>query len=233
MFQTLIYVAIFVIVPLFSASNGSATSGDSIYAQYTPFASVVVIFLSMLILSLNTLGIERQSLTTLFLFPIERRRLLWGKNLAVLLLGLALLVVLMLVCVIFSRQQSMILPATIIGLAGMGVTLGSGNLSSVYFPRYQRAIGQRGYSATGGQAQSGGCLNQVMSLVMLVTTAILLVPVALGIGIPFFLNMQWLWLAAMPLSLAYGLGLYVLFTNLAAKRLLAMEPEILAITTRE
>lgn len=234
MFQTLIYVAIFVIVPLFSASNGSTTrAAGSFYAQYTPFASVAVILLSMLVLSLNTLGIERQSLTALLLFPIDRRRLLWGKNLAVLLLGLALLVVLMLVCAVFARQPTMILPATIIGLAGMGVTLGSSNLSSVYFPRYQRAIGQRGYSATGGQAQSGGCLNQVMSLVMLVTTAVLLAPVALAIGIPFFLNTQWVWLITMPLSLAYGLGFYVLFTNLSAKRMLATEPEILALTTRE
>lgn len=233
MFQTLIYVAIFVLAPLFTTSNGTASSRESLYAQYTPFAAVAVLFLSILILSLNTLGIERQSLTTLFLFPIDRRRLLWGKNAAVFLLGMIMLVLLMLVCVIFSRQQTMILPATIIGLAGMGVTLGSGNLSSVYFPRYQRAIGQRGYVATGGQAQSGGCLNQVMSLVMLVTTAILLTPVALGIGIPFFLNMQWLWFASMPLSLAYGLGLYILFTNLSAKRMLAREPEILATTTRE
>lgn len=233
MFQSLIYVVIFVLLPLFNAANGNITREDGFYANYAPFSSVAVVILFMLMLSLNTLGMERQSLTALLLFPIDRRRLLWGKNLTVFLLGLIMLIALMIVSAVISHEQTMILPATIIGLAGMGVTLGSGNLSSVYFPRYQRAIGQRGYAATGGQVQSGGCLNQLMSLVMLVTTVILLTPVALGIGIPFFLNMQWLWLAAMPLSLAYGLGLYVLFTNLAAKRLLVTEPEILAITTRE
>ncbi len=233
MFQSLIYVVVFVVFPLFSASNGTHAAGDGFYASYTPFASVAVVFLFALTLSLNTLGIERKSLTTLFLFPIDRRRLLWGKNLAVFLLGFIALVVLMLVSAVTTHEQAMILPATIIGLAGLGVTLGAGNLSSIYFPRYQKTIGQRGYSATGGQAQSGGCLNQLMSLVMLLATVVMLAPVALGIGIPFFVNMQWVWLATMPLSLAYGAGLYFLFTNLAAKRMLATEPEILAATTRD
>ncbi|MEO7022286.1 MAG: hypothetical protein ABI234_19215 [Ktedonobacteraceae bacterium] len=233
MFQSLIYVVVFVVFPLFSASNGAHAAGDIFYASYTPFASVAVVFLFALTLSLNTLGIERKSLTTLFLFPIDRRRLLWGKNLAVFLLGFIALVILMLVSAVTTHEQAMILPATIIGLAGLGVTLGAGNLSSIYFPRYQKTIGQRGYSATGGQAQSGGCLNQLMSLVMLLATVVMLAPVALGIGIPFFVNIQWVWLATMPLSLAYGAGLYFLFTNLAAKRMLATEPEILAATTRD
>ncbi|MGH2482318.1 MAG: putative ABC transporter permease subunit, partial [Ktedonobacteraceae bacterium] len=232
MFQSLFYVLIFVLVPTFSGGSGK-NRGDSFYSNYTPFAVAAVIFLFMLTLSLNTLGIERQSLTALFLFPIDRKRLLWGKNLAVALLGCGALVVLMVFCAVATHEQAMILPAVVIGLAGMAITLGSGNLSSTYFPRYQRAIGQRGYSATGGPAQSGGCLNQIMSLVMLVTTAVLLTPVALGIGIPFFMNAQWVWLATIPLSLLYGAVLYLLFTNLAAKRMLATEPEILAITTRE
>lgn len=232
MFQTLIYVVVFVLFPAFNAAGGRGGRGV-FYANYAPFASVAVIFLSMLTLSLNTLGLERKSLSTLFLFPIDRRRLLWGKNLAVALLGTVVLVVLMIFCAVTSREQAMILPAVVIALAGMGITLGSGNLASTYFPRYQRSIGQRGYSATGGQAQSGGCLNQLMSIVMLLTTVLLLIPVALGIGIPFFLNAQWVWLLAMPLSLIYGAALYLVFTNLSARRMLAREPEILAVTTRE
>lgn len=233
MFQILFYMLIVVVVPAFSASNGTNNASEGFYARYTPFASVAVILLFMLTLSLNTLGIERQSLTTLFLFPIERRRLLWGKNLAVFLLGLVVLVALMIFCVVTSREPAMVLPAIIIGFAGMGVALACGNMTSAYFPRYQRSVGQRGYAATGGQAQSGGCLNQLMALIMLVVSVLLLSPVALGIGLPFFMNMQVLWLVTMPLSLAYGLALYIIFTNLAAKRILATEPEILLTTTRE
>ncbi len=229
MFQIVIYMAVFVFFPTFSASNGR----NAFYASYVPFTSVAVIFLFMLTLSLNTLGMERQSLGALLLFPIDRRRLLWGKNLAVALLGVVAHVFIMIFSAVTTHEQTMILPAVVIALAGMAITLGSGNLSSAYFPQYQRPMGKRGYSATGGPAQSGGCLNQIMSLVMLLTTVVLLIPVALGIGIPFFMNAQWLWLASIPLSLLYGAALYLIFTNLAARRMLTREPEILAVTTRE
>ncbi len=229
-FQVGIYVLIFVIIPLFS---GSQQDSGSFYANYTPFTSVAVVFLFMLTLSLNTLGIERESLTALLLFPIDRRRLLWGKNLTVFLMGLILLIVLLIVCAVASHQQDMVLPAAVIGLSGLGIALGSGNISSVYFPRYQRPIGQRGYVAGGTPAQSGGCLNSLLSFAMLIVTVLLLAPVALGIGIPFFLNMTWLWAITMPLSVIYGAVLYIILTNIASRRLLAKEPEILSRTTRE
>jgi len=230
LFQIVIYVVIFVLLPAYNASNGSGES--SFLASYAPFSSDAVVFLVMLMFSQNTLGMERQSLTTLFLFPIDRRRLLWGKNLAVFLMGFVVLVVLMIVSPVISHAQVMVLPAAVIGLAGLGITLGWGNFASTYFPRYQPAIGRRGYAATGGQAQSGGCLNIIMSLVMTVVTLVTLVPVALGVGIPFFMNLQVLWLVSMPLSLVYGVVLYVVLTNLSATRMLATEPEILTATTR-
>ncbi|HLI70347.1 MAG TPA: hypothetical protein VKV19_11375 [Ktedonobacteraceae bacterium] len=230
LFPTLIYVVIFIVYPSFA---GSGKSDMSFYAQYTPFVSVAIVFFFLLTLSLNTLGMERQSLTTLFLFPIDRKRLLWGKNLAVFLMGFGGLVVLMIVCEALARQVQMILPAVAIGLAGMGVALGCGNMASVYFPRYQPSTGRRGLAGTSNQAQTGGCLNQLMSLVALFTTIILLIPVALGVGIPFFMNIQWALLLSIPLGLIYGLVLYTLLTNLAARRMLATEPEILRVTTRE
>jgi len=232
-FQSLFYVVIVIFVPLLSHSNGSSADGDKFYAQYAPFVSAAVSLLLMLVLSLNTLGIERQSLTALFLFPIDRRRLLWGKNLAVLLLGLIELIVLMAVCVVLGRQPQMVLPALVMGLAGMGVALGCGNLVSVFFPRYQREMGRRGFAGSGSQAQQGGCLNQLMALVALVATVIVLAPVALGIGIPFFMGNDWSLVVSIPLSLLYGLALYIIFTNLSARRMLATEPEILKATTRE
>jgi ABC-2 type transport system permease protein len=231
--QSLLYIVIFIVFPLLTGS-GTGGSGDGVYVlRYAPFVSAAVVFLFLLTLSLNTLGIERQSLTALLLFPIDRRRLLWGKNLAVGLLGVVELLVLMLVCVLLARSQAMIVPAVVIGLAGMGVALGCGNITSVFFPRYQPTLGRRGFAGTGNQAQASGCFNNFMSLIALIATILLLTPVALGIGIPFFMDAQWIWVVSMPLSLLYGLVLYVLFTEIAARRLLATEPEILAATTRE
>jgi ABC-2 type transport system permease protein len=226
-FQSLIYVAIVTFVNL----SGGRQSG--LYSDYLPFFAVMVVFFFMLTISLNTLGIERQGLTTLFLFPLDRRRLLWGKNLTVALMGVTALLILLIISAVFSHQQAMILPAAIVGLAGLGVTLGCANIIAVFFPRYQPATGRRSLVGSGNQAQAGGCLNTIMSLGGVIMTLLLLVPVVLGIGIPFFMDLPMIWLLSMPLSLVYGFGLYIVLTNRAAKRLLATEPEILALTTRE
>src|SRR5260370_24206375 len=89
MCQSVIYVAIFFIGPLLN-SNSSLFGGSAYVLLITP----LIVLLFMLTLSLNTLGWERQSLTTLFLFPVTPKRILWGKNLAVLTLGMAELVLL-------------------------------------------------------------------------------------------------------------------------------------------
>ncbi|HEX7734403.1 MAG TPA: hypothetical protein VF458_06065 [Ktedonobacteraceae bacterium] len=225
-FQSLIYVVIFVVAPIFTSGSGKASGGT--FVQYAPFTSAAVALFFMLTLSLNTLGIERKGLTALLLFPIDRRRLLWGKNMAVLLIGGTELLALMVLCIVLARQPGMVLPALVMGVAGMGVALGCGNMASVFFPRYQPEMGRRSLAGSGNQAPAGGCLNQLMSLVALITTVLLLAPVALGIGIPFFLNMQVIWLLSMPLSLVYGFVLYIVFTNLAARRLLVTEPEIIS-----
>jgi hypothetical protein len=104
---------------------------------------------------------------------------------------------------------------------------------AVFFPRYQPALGRRSLAGAGNQAQAGGCLNSLMSLGGVIATLVLLSPVVLGIGLPYLLNLPMFWLLSMPLSLVYGVVLYIVFTNLAAKRMLATEPEILALTTRE
>ena len=74
MFQSVIYVAIFLVAPLLNPSS-SRFGGNGYVLLITP----MIVLLFMLTLSLNTLGLERQSLTTLFLFPVAPQRILWGK----------------------------------------------------------------------------------------------------------------------------------------------------------
>ena len=123
------------------------------------------------------------------------------------------------------------LPVAVLGLAGMGVTLGCGNFTSVYFPQYMRQM-QRGFRATGTTSQSG-CLRAVMSLVMLLVTALLVAPVALGLFLPLIFRAQWLWTITIPLSLVYGIAFHQIVTRLVAPRIVERAPEILAVTTRE
>ena len=226
MFQSVIYVAIFLVAPLLNP-NSTRFGGNGYVLLITP----MIVILFMLTLSLNTLGLERQSLTTLFLFPVSPQRILWGKNLAVATLGIVELVVLISVGAFITHAWNYVLPVLIGGLAGMGVALGCGNITSVYFPQYMRQM-QRGFRAT-GQTSQAGCLRAAMSLAMLVVAGILLIPVALALGLPFIFQAQWIWCITMPLTLIYGLAFHQIATRLVAPRMLERAPEILAITTRE
>ena len=226
MFQSVIYVAIFLVAPLLNPSS-SRFGGNGYVLLITP----LIVLLFMLTLSLNTLGLERLSLTTLFLFPVAPQRILWGKNLAVATLGIVELVVLVSIGAFLSHAWNFVLPVLIGGLAGMGVTLGCGNFTSVYFPQYMRQM-QRGFRAT-GQTSQAGCLRAVMSFVMLVVTLILLIPVALALGLPMIFQVEWIWSITIPLTLVYGIAFHQIATRLVAPRMLEQAPEILAITTRE
>jgi ABC-2 type transport system permease protein len=191
----------------------------------------MIVLLFMLTLSLNTLGLERQGLTTLFLFPLAPQRILWGKNLAVATLGIVELVVLISIGAFITHAWNYVLPVLIGGLAGMGVALGCGNITSVYFPQYVRQM-QRGFRAT-GQTSQAGCLRAAMSFAMLVVAGILLIPVALALGLPLIFHAEWIWSITIPLTLIYGIAFHQIATRLVAPRMLEQAPEILAITTRE
>lgn len=226
MFQSLVYVIVFLVGPLLNP-NSDRLGGSGYVLLITP----LVVLLFTVTLSLNTLGLERQGLTTLFLFPVEPQRILWGKNLAVFVLGLGELVLLVIVGAFLSQAWNLVLPVVIVGLAGMGVTLGCGNFTSVYFPQYMRQM-QRGFRAT-GQGSQAGCLRGVMSLVMMLVTAILLVPVALALGLPIIFHVEWIWGVTIPLALIYGVAFHQIVTRQVAPRIVERAPEILAITTRE
>ena len=226
MFQSVIYVAIFLIAPLLNP-NSSRVGGAGYVLLITP----MVVILFMLTFSLNILGLERQSLTTLFLFPVAPQRILWGKNLAVFTLGVVELIVLIAVGAFITHAWNFVLPVLVGGFAGMGVAMGCGNITSVYFPQYVRQR-QRGFQATGQPAQAG-CLRAAMSFAMLIVAGILLIPVALALGLPFIFQAQWIWIITMPLTLIYGIAFHQIATRLVAPRMLERAPEILAITTRE
>ncbi len=226
MFQSVIYVAIFLVAPLLNPSS-SRFGGNGYVLLITP----LIVLLFLLTLSLNTLGLERQSLTTLFLFPVAPQRILWGKNLAVATLGIVELVVLISIGAFITHAWNYVLPVFIGGLAGMGVALGCGNITSVYFPQYVRQM-QRGFRAT-GQTSQAGCLRAVMSFAMLVVAGILLIPVALALGLPLIFHAEWIWSITIPLTLIYGLAFHQITTRLVAPHMLEQAPEILAITTRE
>ncbi len=226
LFQSVIWIGVLIIGPLFNSRGSSSSWG------VLTFTAPLAVFFSIFILSYNTLGLERQSLTTLFLFPVEPRRILLGKNLSVAALGIVELLLLVLIGAFLSHAWSFVLPVLTLGLAGIAVVLGCGNFSSVFLPQRMRQM-QRGFQATGSSSGSAGCVRSLMSMAMMLVTVVVLVPVGLTLFLPLLWNMQWVWVFAIPAALLYGILFYQVLTRLVASRMLARVPEILEVTTRE
>jgi hypothetical protein len=149
----------------------------------------------------------------------------------VLLFGLVEMTILLGFGTFITKNWTLVVPMAVLGLAGIGVTIGCGNFTSVFFPQYVRQF-QRGFRATGTTSQSG-CLRGVMSLVMLLATAVLVAPVGLAVFLPYALNAEWVWSITIPLSLIYSIAFHQIVTRAVAPRIVERAPEILAITTRQ
>lgn len=228
LFQSVIYVAIVVLYPIISATSGTSSTNFSIGLFSVPLA----VFLSMFILSYNTLGMEREGLTTLFLFPIDPRRILLGKNLSVAMLGLAELILLMIITAVLSRATNLVLPVFVVGLSVIATVLACGNITSIFFPTKMRAYG-RGFRATGYSSGNQGCIRGIISLAMMIVTVIVLLPVAAAAFVPVILHAEWMWVFCVPVALLYALAIYALVMWFAAPQLLKRAPEILAVVARD
>ncbi len=210
----------------------SSAEMRSTFGSWTVLAAPAFTFFSLLVFSSNVLGMERQSLTELFLFPVEPRQILWGKNLVVFLLGLVEMSLLVLLAAFVSRAWNLVLPAFVVGIAGIGVILGCGNFTSIFFPQRMRQI-RRGFSTTSNMSSESGCLRAVMSMVMLLVTLVVLSPVVLAVVVPIFFHVEWIWSFSIPASLLYGTVFYYVVTALVAPRMLERIPEILEVVARE
>jgi ABC-2 type transport system permease protein len=224
--SSLYIVIVLVIGPLFNSRNSSTA-----WLTLT-FGAPLAAFFAMLTLSYNSLGLERQSLTTLFLFPVPPRRILFGKNLAVAMLGAIELVILELLSAFLAHDWNIMWPTLIVGLAGIGIVLGCGNITSIFLPQRMRQI-QRGLMASGSSAGNAGCTRSLITMFMLLLTMVLLVPVALALLLPLFFHIQWVWVFSIPAALIYAAAFYLIVTSLVAPHMLSRAPEILAVTTRE
>lgn len=229
LFQSLVSGGILAVWPLIGFSGRSGFSG---LGQWFIFVAPGAVFLSLLSLSMNTLGMERQGLTTLFLFPVAPQRILWGKNLAVFAIGASELIVVVGLSAVLLHALNVLLPVLAVGFAGLAVVLGTGNISSVLLPFRMREM-QRGFRATGSSSQNMGCLRAFMSIGMFLVSLVVLIPVALALLVPMYFNAQWIWAFSLPAALLYSIAFHQVVSRLVAPRMLERTPEILAVTTRE
>lgn len=207
------------------ASNASGFSLQGSQVFFAPLPALVIV----LNLSLNSLGLERQALQTLYLFPVRPLDILWGKNLAVGTLSLAAQVVLVVLAAALSGGWQYVPLALVAGVAAIFVMMGCGNVSAVLLPFRVRQM-RIGTGNTSGEASF---LRGLIGSVVFFATLLLLLPVALALALPLLLDHA-LWLAAaLPLALLYGVALHQGASRLVAPLLLKRAPEILAVTAGE
>ncbi len=228
-FQSFISIIILAAITLF---NTSGTGRIAAVGSWVVMVAPLYAMFALTTFSYNVLGMERQSLTSLFLFPVNPKQVLWGKNVVTFLLGVIDVLLLVFAAAFVSHAWGLVLPALAIGLAGIGIILGCGNFSSIFFPQ-RMPQARRGFQNSNSVSSEGGCLRAIMSLTVLLIMAILLIPAAASLILPVIYHAEWIWAITIPASLLYGALFYVIVTNLVAPRMLTRAPEILAVVTRE
>jgi ABC-2 type transport system permease protein len=198
-------------------------------AGLTPLLAPLPALLVVLTLSVNALGLERQGLRTLMLFPAKALDILWGKNLAVALVALAAQAALIATSCAVTGFWAAGPLALAEGVAATLTLLGVGNVTSTLLP-----LRVRSYSVGSSNISSGnGCLRSVISLGALWGTLLTLTPVFILLLMPPLLGRrEWLAVSA-PLAVLYGLAVYQIATRLIAPWLDKRAPEIVALATHE
>jgi ABC-2 type transport system permease protein len=220
----------FILIILFAGPIFGMHTGDASGQPWTIlFSCLAPLFLAMNF-SLNTFGLERQALTTLFLFPVRPQYILWGKNLAVASVAISEQILIAAAFAFLSKSWAYYVPAIVVGIAAIAVMLGCGNILSVLLP-FRVAQFRMGTSASG--SPESGCLRSLMGLLSLGITLLVLAPVIAGIALPLLFVEPGILIITLPLALLYGLGIHQGATRFIAPRLERRIPEILAQTTRE
>jgi ABC-2 type transport system permease protein len=153
--------------------------------------------------------------------PLDVRTDLAGRHLAYLLVATPTLVLMAVASALLSSSPGDIPLAVLVGLGVLGVALGVGSVTSVLLPY---ALPDR-INAFSGAAPGQGGAAFVSSMSLLISTAVLAVPIGalVGLGAP-------LWL--MVLGPAYGLLLAWAGRRLAASRAYPRLPELVASVSR-
>jgi ABC-2 type transport system permease protein len=194
------------------------------FAGTQPMLAPIPALLIVLTLSMNALGLERQGLRTLMLFPTRSLDIFWGKNLAIGLIALIAQAAMVSISCLIIHSWAIWPVAFGGGLAGTFTLLGAGNASSALLPLRVRSLA----TGTSSVSSNNGCLRSVISLAALASTLVTLAPVfALMLGPLLLLHRSW-FVVTVPLAVLYGFAVYQVATRLIAPWLDRHAPEIVA-----
>jgi ABC-2 type transport system permease protein len=219
-----------VIAPSVLGTGYSGTYATSGIGHGSVLLAPLTALIVVLSFGLNALGMDRQGLQTLFLFPVKPLDILWGKNLFVGSLAGVLALALTLVTAALTGGWANVPLALAVAAAAILTMLGCGNVTSVLFPFRWR---QMRMGETSTVATENGCLRSIISMLALAVTGIILIPVAAALFVPLAMShREWL-VFTLPAAILYGAAFHQAASRLIAPVLLRRAPEILAVTVRD
>jgi hypothetical protein len=222
-------ILVFIFLPRLTAGPDAFRSNSGFLGPYVVLVAPIPAIFLALNLSLNAFGLERQAAQTLFLFPVPPRYVLWGKNLAVACVAVAALLVSTFGLAALSGKWDETPLALAVGLAGMLVTMGCGNIISILLPTRVRQM-RTGENRIAGE---NGCLRALLSGIALTVVWILLAPVGAALALPLFFERAELLPLTLAASVVYAAGLYLAATLPIAPWMLRRAPEILEVVARD
>jgi ABC-2 type transport system permease protein len=172
----------------------------------------------------NALGFERRGLGLLMSFPVERWRILVGKNIATLVFRLPGLITLLLAALFMAPLPYLPAATTIAGVTLM-LCAGVDNYLSILFPVAAPPPGANPYGR--GATRGRGLGAAVLGMALLAGALALGSPFVFLAWLPPLLGRPWLWAASLPLALAGAASVYAMLVAGAARLLQRREPELL------
>jgi len=172
----------------------------------------------------NAFSLERRGVALLLAFPVERWRILVGKNVGAMVLRLPSLLVLMaagafLVPVVLLPAAATIAVVTLLLAAAVD------NFPSVLFPTTAPGPGRNPY--TGAAAGSRGLAGALLGLVLMAVALLMSSPFVFLAWLPLLMERPWLWVVSLPLALAGAAAVYAMLVSGAGRVLQRREPEVL------
>jgi hypothetical protein len=171
----------------------------------------------------NAFGLERRGIALLLGFPVERWRILVGKNAGAIVLRLPGLLVLLAAGVVLAPLALLPAAATIAAVTLL-LSAGADNFPSILFPTVVPSAGRNPYggAAAGGRGLGGALLG----LVLLTAAIVLSSPFVFLAWLPLLLERPWLWAVTLPLALAGAAAVYAMLVTAASRLLERREPEL-------
>ena len=172
----------------------------------------------------NAFGLERRGISLLLGFPIERWRILLGKNLGALVLRAPGLLVL-LVAGMFLAPLPLLPAAATITVVTLLLSAGVDNFPSILFPTTMPPPGRNPYA--GAAAGTRGLGGALLGLLLMAAALLVSSPFVFLAWLPLLLERPWLWAVSLPLSLLGAGAVYAMLVSAAGGLLQRREPEVL------